>query len=97
VLVVKILDLSLMHLVAIEEITKKISDHLHLAATAVVIDCSELAYNVSSQFLGKLVTLRKQALARGVDFCVCGLHGALREAFEIVQFDKSMPCSRARW
>jgi anti-anti-sigma regulatory factor len=92
VLAVRILDRSLMNPAVLDEITDRICDSLHRADTAVVIDCSELTYNVTSQFLGRLVALRREALARGVDFCVCGVRGALREAFEIVQFDRLIPC-----
>jgi anti-anti-sigma regulatory factor len=91
VLVVRILDRSLMRTLALEEITDAILGRLDRAEAGLVLDCSAVRDNVTSAFLGKLMALRKAARARGLPMAVCGVRGAMREAFEIAQFDRLIP------
>ncbi len=73
------------------EFEQTIQDHLAEAMRGVVVDCSRLSKNVSSQFLGALARLRIECMQQGQTVCLCGVHGHLREAIRVCCFDQLIP------
>lgn len=69
------------------DLAEEIESQVAHAAKGVVVDCSRVT-SATSQFLGKLMALRKKAALVGVPLAVCGLQGCLREAFAVARFDR---------
>jgi len=82
VLVAKILVHSLIDLASIDTMHREIQSRLGDVHNGLVVDCSRLD-RVSAEFLLHLTELRKYCDRQGLRFAICGLHGALADAFEI--------------
>lgn len=96
VLVAKVLVHTLVASRSLEEVQQEIVARIGDAHEALVVDCSSLD-RTSAEFLGNLVKLRRMCAERRLGFGVCGLHGALGEAFiasELSKFVSAYPTPR---
>jgi len=82
VLVAKILVHSLTSLASIDTMHHEIESRLADVHNGLVVDCTRLD-RVSAEFLVHLIELRRYCDRNGLRFAICGLHGALADAFEI--------------
>ena len=91
VLVARPSDCRLTDLSRVQTIAETIRGEFGRAEIGVLVECSQLIYEVTSQFLGMLVRLRKEALDKNLSLGVCGLQGTLRDAFTVAQLMRIIP------
>ena len=91
VLVARLSDCRLTDLARVQTIAETIRGEFDRVEIGVLVECSQMIHEVTSQFLGMLVRLRKEALDKNLSFGVCGLKGTLREAFTIAQLARLIP------
>ncbi len=91
VLVAKVVTNSLIHERPICDVEDKILEQLTKTTNAVLIDCSQLTHQVSSQFLSMLMRVYYQAKEMGLRAGVCGLSEPLREAYRVTALSSIVP------
>lgn len=90
VLVAKVLVHALTSVTAIDTMHREIQARLNEVHHGLVIDCSRLD-RVSSEFLVHLAELRKTCDQLRLRIAVCGIHGALADAFEVSHLEAIVP------